>query len=57
MKYVINKGGDTDTNSCIAGMLAGAYYGYDKIPKEWVQDLVQLDKLENFYNLFSKKEL
>lgn len=55
MEYVIKKGGDTDTNACIAGMLAGAYYGYDKIPQEWVQDLVQLDKLENFYTLFSTK--
>lgn len=48
MEYVIKKGGDTDTNACIAGMLAGAYYGYDKIPSEWIKDLIDLDKLESF---------
>ncbi len=26
-------GGDTDTNCAVAGALAGAYFGYDMIPK------------------------
>jgi poly(ADP-ribose) glycohydrolase ARH3 len=37
----INCGGDTDTVGAMAGALAGAYYGYDQIPSEW------LDPLEN----------
>lgn len=31
----INLGGDTDTVGAVYGQLAGAYYGYNKIPKEW----------------------
>lgn len=27
----IDYGQDTDTNACITGMLAGAYYGFDSI--------------------------
>jgi ADP-ribosylglycohydrolase len=30
-----NIGGDTDTIACIAGMLAGAYSGYSKLPGDW----------------------
>jgi len=29
--WVINQGGDTDTNACIAGALMGSYYGYEHI--------------------------
>jgi ADP-ribosyl-[dinitrogen reductase] hydrolase len=35
MLKVIRLGGDTDTNAAIYGQLAGAYYGYEAIPKEW----------------------
>lgn len=45
MEAIIKLGGDTDTNACIAGMLAGAYYGFDSIPKEWINDLVKLEEL------------
>src|ERR1035437_1288601 len=39
-------GNDTDTTACIAGGLAGAYWGFSSIPKEWVdkmrgKDIVQ----------------
>ncbi len=37
----VNLGGDTDTIGAMAGAIAGAYYGYDLIPQEW------LDSLEN----------
>lgn len=30
----INYGGDTDTNGSVAGVLAGAYYGFDKIDND-----------------------
>jgi ADP-ribosylglycohydrolase len=32
-----NIGGDTDTIACVAGMLAGAYSGFSKIPNEWYE--------------------
>lgn len=31
----VNQGGDADTTGAIAGMLAGAYYGMEAIPKRW----------------------
>jgi poly(ADP-ribose) glycohydrolase ARH3 len=37
----VNLGGDTDTIGAMAGATAGAYYGCDLIPKQW------LDFLEN----------
>ncbi len=39
MYKVLCLGGDTDTNAAIYGQLAGAYYGYDAIPKEWIKDV------------------
>ncbi len=34
---VVNQGGDADTTGAIAGMLAGAYYGEESIPRRWVK--------------------
>ncbi|MDR3528123.1 MAG: ADP-ribosyl-[dinitrogen reductase] hydrolase [Rhizomicrobium sp.] len=36
---VVNHGGDADTTGAIAGMLAGATYGYAAIPEEWLKKL------------------
>jgi hypothetical protein len=33
----VNLGDDADTTAAIYGQLAGAYYGYRKLPKEWRQ--------------------
>lgn len=38
---VVNRGGDADTTGAILGMIAGALYGPDAIPKRW---LAVLDK-------------
>jgi len=35
----VNRGGDADTTGAIAGMIAGAYYGLDAIPKRWLKRL------------------
>jgi len=37
----VNLGGDTDTIGAMTGAIAGAYYGYARIPDAW------LDRLEN----------
>jgi ADP-ribosyl-[dinitrogen reductase] hydrolase len=36
---VVNRGGDADTTGAIAGMLAGACYGMEAIPKRWLNAL------------------
>lgn len=33
----VNLGDDADTTAAIYGQLAGAYYGYQKLPSKWVQ--------------------
>lgn len=35
----VNLGDDSDTTACVAGALAGAIYGFDYIPPEWMEQL------------------
>lgn len=49
----VNHGGDADTIAAIAGSLAGAKFGFDKIPKRWIYQLnsetkIFLEKFKNF---------
>lgn len=41
----VNKGYDADTVGAVTGMLAGRIYGYNAIPKRWLEKLVSHDKL------------
>lgn len=57
---VINKGGDADTTGAICGGIVGCIYGYDSIPKRWLDVLdnnikEQLDKLTNI--VVNRREL
>jgi len=36
---VVNRGGDADTTGAIAGMIAGALYGFDELPQVWLARL------------------
>jgi ADP-ribosyl-[dinitrogen reductase] hydrolase len=36
---VVNRGGDADTTGAILGMIAGALYGVDAIPRRWLRAL------------------
>ena len=45
----IDYGQDTDTNAAITGMLAGAYYGYDSIPKHLIEQIKDLEMIEDIY--------
>ncbi len=36
---VVNRGGDSDTTGAILGMIAGALYGPEAIPKRWISAL------------------
>lgn len=42
----VNLGSDTDTTAAIAGGLAGILYGYDSIPKDWIEKLQRKDLIE-----------
>jgi len=37
----VNLGDDADTTGAVCGQIAGAYYGFDSIPPEWVGDLME----------------
>lgn len=43
----VNLGKDTDTVAAVAGGLAGLYYGYDDIPKEWLQIIAKREYVES----------
>jgi ADP-ribosyl-[dinitrogen reductase] hydrolase len=36
---VVNQGGDADTTGAIAGMIAGPFYGRDRLPRRWLRRL------------------
>ena len=42
----VNLGSDSDTTACVAGALAGATYGYEAIPQEWLDTLCGKDVIE-----------
>ena len=46
MLKAVNLGDDTDTVAAVAGGLAGALYGYDAIPREWLDTLKRRDYIE-----------
>lgn len=54
----VNFGGDTDTIGSIIGQIAGAYYGFDSIPKLWTLKIVKKDKImeiiEKLYEVSKK---
>ena len=39
IEAAIRFGNDTDTTACVAGGLAGLYWGYDSIPKDWLDKM------------------
>jgi ADP-ribosylglycohydrolase len=53
----VRAGGDTDTTAAIAGALAGTYYGFEAIPKQYregLEDLFHLRRLESKINIGPK---
>lgn len=42
---VISRGGDTDTNACVAGALLGAKFGKNQVPERWVSKLKAASEL------------
>ena len=51
----VNLGWDTDTSAAVCGALAGAFYGYSSIPKEWISILARTNEIENLALRFHGK--
>ena len=43
---VVNLRGDADSVGAVVGQIAGAYYGVEKIPPEWIQEISKWDNFE-----------
>ena len=57
----VNLGEDTDTTGAITGGIAGIYYGFENIPKEWISVLARKEDIgklcDKFYNGLKWKTL
>jgi len=51
----VNLGDDTDTVAAIAGGLAGLYYGYESIPKDWIDVIQKREWIEMMCEAAKKK--
>ena len=51
----VNLGEDTDTVAAVAGGLAGLYYGYERIPEEWLARIAGRDYIENMCVKFNAR--
>lgn len=43
----VNLGDDTDTTAAVTGALAGLIYGYESIPKEWIDNLANKELIDS----------
>lgn len=50
----VNLGEDTDTTGAVAGGLAGILYGYDDIPKEWIEVIAKKDWISGLIKKYTK---
>ncbi|WP_144281311.1 ADP-ribosylglycohydrolase family protein [Chryseobacterium echinoideorum] len=50
----VNLGEDTDTTGAITGGIAGIYYGFESIPKEWMDVLARKEDIEKICEKFEK---
>ena len=51
----VNLGNDTDTTGAVTGGLAGLLYGFDNIPKKWLEQIVRYDDIENLAKRLADK--
>src|ERR671925_1616250 len=45
LRRVVSLGGDTDTNAAVAGALLGARYGFNGLPSQWLDRLIERDAI------------
>src|SRR5690606_18842481 len=46
MLMAVNLGDDADTTGAVYGQIAGAYYGVEGIPREWLEGLAMRERIE-----------
>jgi len=51
----VNLGDDTDTTGAVTGGLAGLLYGFDKIPKKWLNQIARNNDIENLSERLANK--
>jgi ADP-ribosylglycohydrolase len=51
----VNLGEDTDTTGAITGGIAGIYYGFESIPKDWVDVLARKEDIEKLCEKLNEK--
>lgn len=51
----VNLGEDTDTTGAITGGIAGIYYGFESIPKEWIDVLARKEDIEKLCEKLERK--
>ena len=51
----VNLGGDTDTIGAITGGLAGVYYGFDTINKNWLNAIIKKNEIMELIRQYYKK--
>ncbi len=51
----VNLGHDTDTIACIAGGIAGIFYGTDTIPTHWIEQLARVNDILKLAEQLEKK--
>ncbi|MDZ7960490.1 MAG: ADP-ribosylglycohydrolase family protein [Aulosira sp. DedQUE10] len=49
----VNLGGDTDTTAAVTGGLAKIYYGMEKIPQEWINQIARKQDIINLATRFA----
>lgn len=57
MRKTINAGGDTDTMGAMVGALLGARFGYESIPEEWRDELMQQEFILSRAQALCKREI
>lgn len=51
----VNLGEDTDSLGAVTGGIAGIAFGYDSIPKDWIEQIARKKDIENLILRFTKK--
>jgi len=52
IKTIVLKGGDADTNACVAGAILGARVGFSALPQDWIAKMAHgkwLEKMAEMY--------